>query len=144
MAKRRETVKICGIEIKGSEAIFAVAKAEAPSIIHLPLETKKIPLKDDDDSNQVKSFYTLIKGFVKDNHIDRIVIKKRGKSGDYAGGPTTFKIEGIIQLLDDCDVTLLSPQTISAACKKHGFNLPASLNKYQHQAFLTACTAISS
>lgn len=136
-------MRVCGIEIRGSEAILAVVEAKAQSITHLPLETKKIALEDDDDSNHIKSFFSLIKDFVRVNHIDRIAIKKRGKKGDYAGGPTSFKIEGIIQLLDNCDVSLLSPQTISEANKKHGFDLPNSLNKYQRQAFLTARAEIT-
>jgi len=136
-------MRVCGIEIKGSEAILAVAEAKAQSITHLPLKTKKIALEDDDNSNHVKTFFSLIKGFVRDNHIDRIAIKKRGRKGEYAGGPTSFKIEGIIQLLDDCDVSLLSPQTISAANKKRGFDLPDSLNKYQREAFLTARAEIT-
>jgi len=135
-------MKVCGIEIKGSEAILAVAEVKAESIVHLPLETKKIALDDDDNSSHVKSFSSLIEGFVRDNHINSIAIKKRGKKGEYAGGPTTFKIEGVIQLLENCDVNLLSPQTISAAKKKHCFNLPDSLNKYQHEAFITACAMI--
>jgi len=136
-------LKVCGIEIRGNEAILAVAESKAQSITHLPLETKKIAFEDDDDSNHVKSFFSIIKDFVRDNHIDRIAIKKRGRKGEYAGGPTSFKIEGIIQLLDNCDVSLLSPQTISAANKKDGFDLPNSLNKYQHEAFLTARAEIT-
>jgi hypothetical protein len=136
-------MRVCGIEIRGSEAILAVVEAKAQSITHLPLETKKITLEDDDDSNHIKSFFSLIKDFVRVNHIDQIAIKKRGKKGEYAGGPTSFKIEGIIQLLDNCDVSLLSPQTISTANKKHDFDLPNSLNKYQREAFLTARAEIT-
>ena len=74
------------------------------------------------------------------NRIKRI--KKRGKKGEYAGGPTTFKIEGILQMLANCDVVLISPQTISAQARKHGFAMPTTLNKYQHDAYSTACTAL--
>lgn len=135
-------MKICGIEIKANEAIFAIAQKHEASLVHLQMETKKIALENDDDSSNVKSFCLLLQGLVRDNHIDRIAIKKRGKKGDYSGGPVTFKIETIFQLLD-CEVILLSPQTISAASKKHDFPLPKTLNKYQHEAFLTACAAIS-
>ena len=37
-------MKVCGIEIRGNEAILAVAESKAQSITHLPLETKKIRL----------------------------------------------------------------------------------------------------
>ena len=45
-------------------------------------------------------------------------------------------------MLDGVEVTLLSPQTINAQNKKHNFELPATLNKYQHEAFKTACSAL--
>ncbi len=80
--------------------------------------------------------------FVRENAIDRIAIKKRSKKGEFAGGPTTFKIEGVFQLLESCEVTLLSPQTINAQSKKHDFELPGTLNKYQHEAYKAACSAL--
>ncbi|MCY1394910.1 hypothetical protein D3C76_314000 [compost metagenome] len=136
-------MKICGIEIKGSEAIFAVATLEQGSPEHLALATKKIPLEDDDDAASVKAFAGLVARFVKDNGIERIAIKKRSKKGEFAGGPTTFKIEGILQLLEDCQVELVSPQTVSAQSKKLALALPASLNKYQHEAYKAACAVLA-
>lgn len=133
---------ICGIEIKGSEALIALATQGANGLEHVANATKKIALDDDEDAASVKHFATQIAAFVKANAITRIVIKKRSKKGEFAGGPTTFKIEGIIQLLDDCDVQLLSPQTLNAQYKKHAFDLPASLNKYQHDAYKAACAAL--
>lgn len=133
---------ICGIEIKGSEAIFALATRQQDGVGHLPLAIKKIGLEDDDESANVKAFAQQIAGFVRENGISHIAIKKRSKKGEFAGGPTTFKIETIFQLLPDCTVTLLSPQTINAQNKKHDFALPDSLNKYQHEAFKAACAGL--
>ena len=130
---------LCGIEIKGSEAIIAVA---APDLTHVTMATKKIALEDDDEAANVKAFASQLAAFVRDNGITRIAIKKRSKKGEFAGGPTTFKIEGVLQLLDGVEVTLLSPQTINAQYKKHNFELPATLNKYQHEAFKAACSAL--
>jgi len=130
---------LCGIEIKGSEAIIAVATLD---LAHVALSTKKIALEDDDEAANVKAFASQVAAFVRDNAITRIAIKKRSKKGEFAGGPTTFKIEGVLQLLDGVEVTLLSPQTINAQNKKHDFALPATLNKYQHEAFKTACSAL--
>ena len=130
---------ICGIEIKGSEAIFALV---TPHLEHVAVATKKLALDDDEDAASVKAFAANLAAFVKAQGITRMVIKKRSKKGEFAGGPTTFKIEGILQLLDDCDVQLLSPQTLNAQFKKHAFELPATLNKYQHEAFKAACAAL--
>lgn len=133
---------ICGIEIKGSEAIFALATRQQGDVEHLPLAIKKIGLEEDDESANVKAFAAQIASFVRENGISHLVIKKRSKKGEFAGGPTTFKIETVFQLLTDCDVTLLSPQTINAQNKKHNFALPASLNKYQHEAYKAACAGL--
>ena len=133
---------ICGIDIKGSEAIFALATQGPDGLQHLATASKKIALDDDENALNVKAFAAQVTAFVKTNAITRIAIKKRSKKGEFAGGPTTFKIEGIIQLLDDCEVQLLSPQTLNAQFKKHAFELPASLNKYQHDAYKAACAAL--
>lgn len=135
-------MKLCGIEIKGSEAIIAVASLDGSTLGHVALATKKIALEDDEDAANVKLFAAQVASFVRENSIDRIAIKKRSKKGEFAGGPTTFKIEGVLQLLDGCEVTLLSPQTITAQAKKRGTELPATLNKYQHEAYKTACAAL--
>lgn len=135
-------MKICGIEIKGSEAIFAVASLQNSTLEHLALATKKIALEDDDESSNVKAFAALVDAFIRDNGIQQLAIKKRSKKGEFAGGPTTFKIEGILQLLNECNVMLVSPQTVSAQHKKHDFVLATSLNKYQHEAYKTACSAL--
>ncbi|MDQ0977737.1 DUF3010 family protein [Pseudomonas synxantha] len=133
---------LCGIEIKGSEAIIALAALDNQALIHVALATKKIALDDDDEAANVKAFAAQVKAFVQDNGIQRIAIKKRSKKGEFAGGPTTFKIEGVFQLLEGVEVTLLSPQTINAQNKKHTFDLPATLNKYQHEAYKTACSCL--
>ncbi|WP_346833038.1 DUF3010 family protein [Pseudomonas abietaniphila] len=135
-------MNICGVEIKGSEAIFAVATRASGTLEHVPLAIKKIALEDDDEAVNVKNFATQITRFVRENGVAHIAIKKRSKKGEFAGGPTTFKIETVFQLLEDCDVVLLSPQTINAQMKKHNFELPAALNKYQHEAYKAACSAL--
>lgn len=135
-------MKICGVEIKASEAIFAVVSQRDTHFEHIAVGVKKLGLEDDDRAENVRAFARQLRALIKDSGIERIAIKKRSKKGEFAGGPTTFKIEGIFQLLDDCEVTLMSPQTISAQHKKHDFVMPASLNKYQHEAYKAACAAL--
>jgi hypothetical protein len=135
-------MNICGVDIKGSEAIFAVATRASGALESLPLAIKKIALEDDDEADNVKAFARQIATFVRENAITHIAIKKRSKKGEFAGGPTTFKIETVFQLLEDCEVVLLSPQTLTAQAKKHNIEPPASLNKYQHDAYKAACAAL--
>ena len=112
-------MRICGVELKGSEARLAVVKKTEEGIQHVGLATKKIPLVDGDSCIQVKSFKETFESFCRDNSIDKVVIKKRGKKGEYAGGADTFKMEGIIQVSNVSEVVLVSPQAIAAMQKKH-------------------------
>jgi len=142
-ALQETVVRLCGVEIKGSEAIFALAEYVNEQFRHVPTETKKITLSDDDNATNVRSFADLVAGFLRDNKLSYVAIKKRGKKGEYAGGPTTFKIEGVFQLIKDCQIELISPPTIAAQGRKHAFPTPDTLNKYQIEAFRTACAALA-
>lgn len=134
---------LCGVEIKGSEAIFAVVELVDGHWNHIPTEMKRITLEDDDDAMNVRSFADVVAGFLRDNELTEVAVKKRSKKGDYAGGPTTFKIEGVFQLNPACTVQLIAGQTIAAQAKKHDFASPPTLNKYQAEAFRTACAALA-
>lgn len=133
-------VKILGMDISGNDAALAlIESSDANTYTSIDTETKKISLRDDEVAQNIKSFFGLIDGFVRDNGIDVIVIKKRNKKGGFTGGPVTFKIEALVQLLNECKVILISPVSISSLDKKHGFTIPSGLNKYQENAFRTAC-----
>ncbi|MBA1201618.1 DUF3010 family protein [Pseudomonas capeferrum] len=135
-------MNICGIEIKGSELMLAVVTLEEGLPRHVLPAIKKLGLEDDEDAGQVKAFARQIQALVREHHIDKVAIKKRGKKGEFAGGPVTFKLEGILQLLEGCEVQLLSPQTLGAQVRKHAIEPPASLHKYQHEAYKSACALL--
>lgn len=50
-------------------------------------------------------------------------------------------MEGIIQLNDICDVTLVSSQSVNSFEKKNMIEFPKELKKYQEGAYLTALAA---
>lgn len=137
-------MSLCGVEIKGSEAILAVVDIVDGKLTYVPTETKRIALADDDKAANVRSFAELVAGFLRDNNLTEIAIKKRGKKGEFAGGATTFKIEGVFQMIRECKVDLISAPTIAAQDRKYGFPTPTTLNKYQTEAFRTACAALMS
>ena len=136
------SARIGGVEIKGSEAVFAVVEQGASGLAHVPVTLKKIALDDDDVGANVKAFSAQVAAFVAEQGLTLLAIKKRGKKGEFAGGPTTFKIEGVLQLLEGCEVVLVSPQTISAQAKKLSGELPGTLNKYQHEAYKAGCAVL--
>lgn len=129
---------ICGIEMFGPEVRLALLNGSKSSFSHIDIEPRKIILPDDQNADEVKALRDLIFAFFRENKVDLIAIKKRGKKGEFAGGPIGFKVEGIIQLYEDCPIKLVAPQTISATQKKHSPSKPDTLRKYQHTAFETA------
>lgn len=130
--------RICGIELKSSEAILAVIEVTDDGCEFLDIEPKKIRLGNDESNELMRSFYDSVVNFSKDNHIDTFVIKKRAKKGQMAGGAVSFKIEAIIQLNGVADVEFVSGQGIAAAHKKAPFKLPDAIKKYQENAFMAA------
>ncbi|MBU0966254.1 MAG: DUF3010 family protein [Proteobacteria bacterium] len=135
-------MSICGIEMSGSEARLALLDGTKAAFSHIDVEPRKIKLSDDENPGEVKAFRDSMLAFFRENQVTHVVIKKRGKKGEYSGGPVGFKLEGIIQLHEECPVTLTAPQTISAAQKNHNPAKPTSLKKYQHNAFETAFSAL--
>lgn len=129
---------ICGVELSGSKAILAVIEKDDESINFIDCEPRKLELADDESKEQVTSFFETFQGFLKEKNVTKVVIKKRNKKGEYSGGPVSFKIEGLIQLLGGCEVELLAPTAISSRFKKSGISHPDKCRKYQHSAFEAA------
>jgi hypothetical protein len=125
-------MKICGIEIKSNYAILSVVEEGN----YLDLKIKKLILEDDEVQINIINFQENLEQFLKENQIDKIIIKKRSKKGNFAGGAITFKIETMIQLNGICEVGFVSPQALSKFEKKSEINYPQNLNKYQEQSYL--------
>jgi hypothetical protein len=103
---------------------------------------RKIVLSDDEKPVEVRAFRDSLYAFLRENGIELVAIKKRGKTGDYAGSPVSFKLEAITQLYTDCRIVLIASQTIAATLRNHPTSLPQDLPKYQQSAFEVAYTAL--
>ncbi|WP_217274965.1 DUF3010 family protein [Vibrio coralliilyticus] len=80
-------MRVCGIELKGSDAILALIDKNGQDIEHVSIATKKIPLGDGECCVQVKSFKETFESFCRENAVDKIVIKiKRKKRRLCRGG----------------------------------------------------------
>ena len=133
---------ICGIEMFGSEARLVLLQGDKSDYLHVDVKPKKLVLAADENPEEVRAFRDSIFAFFRENDVTLIAIKKRGKKGEYSGGPVGFKLEGIIQLYEDCAVKLVAAQTISAAQRKDAPDKPDTLLKYQHNAFETAYSVL--
>ena len=131
-------MKICGIELKSNNVIFSIVKSVNNSTNYIDTKIKKLTLNDDENRDSIISFKNEIDNFILENNIDKIIIKKRAKKGNFAGGAVTFKIESIIQLNSYCEVVFVSSQAIGKYTKNNDVIFPNNLNKYQEQAYLSA------
>ncbi|SMP71396.1 DUF3010 family protein [Anoxynatronum buryatiense] len=131
---------ICGIELKSSEAIFALIEWEDGEAKYLDTDPKRLQIADDECVVAVQSFLDAFRNFLQDNYIDQIVIKKRNKRGRLSGGAVTFKLEGLIQINGTVPVDFISGQGISAAQRRTPLEIPEEIKRYQEQAYLAAYT----
>jgi len=129
---------IAGISIESKSLRLAIIDSSTMELIK---STPKIELENDDNQESVKAFNQTFCAITRDYNIDRIYIKKRAQKGDHASGPISFKIEGIIQLVD-IPVQLISANTIAAFIKRNEVEIPSTLYKYQHDAYKVAHVSI--
>lgn len=127
-------MKICGIELKANNLILAVIEDKE----YIDTKIKKIVLENDETQEGIRTFCNELLVFLESEKIEKVVIKKRAKKGNFAGGAITFKMEALIQLNPFCEVELISAQSISSFEKKNSIEFPSKLNKYQEQAYLSA------
>ena len=133
---------VCGMEMTASEARLFILDGTKASFSHVAVNPPKLVLADDENPEEVKAFQAAIYAFLRENGVAQVAIKKRGKRGDYAGGPVSFKLEAMVQLYPTCPVVLVSPQSIAAAKRNHPPSAPQGIHSYQQAAFETAFTAL--
>lgn len=132
-------MRICGVELKGSDAIFAIIENGLLS----PCNTKKITFNDSSLQSSSRFFYESINAFARDHHIDIFAIKQRLDSGQFSAGGITFKMEALIQLCPDAETKIIHSKTILKEQKKHDWQPPDGLYKYQENSYFTAmCSAL--
>jgi hypothetical protein len=134
-------MRVCGIEIKGSDAIVLIIEGISKDFKLVKSDLRKISVDDSDNPEDIAKFYDDFFKFLKEHNVDFIGVKKRNTKGRFAGGASSFKIEGLIQLAS-AKTTLIPPQTI-LKYKKDSPKYPDSLLKYQLGAFETAFALIS-
>ncbi|WP_020593464.1 DUF3010 family protein [Kiloniella laminariae] len=129
-------MKVCGVELKGNEAILVLLQGEADHFDYVDPKIRKIALGESDCAAEVCLFRKAAEDFFVCNGVEKILIKKRAKKGKFAGGPDTFKMEALIQIISGVEVVLVSPQALATLEKKRDISFPTALLKYQQTAFL--------
>lgn len=133
-------MKVCGVELKGSDAIICVM-SKANGLYDIPhIRVPKISIKDAGDADHLRDFQFAFSKLVEDYKIDKVVIKGRALKGKFSGGPVGFKLEAAIQLINNLPVEILSGSYVKNALAKTQVNIDfrdTGLKNLQETAFQT-------
>lgn len=127
--------RVCGVSITGGSAIFVVLEGDRDNFVVIDTKFKKIDLDDDTNQEQLKSFFTAVEDFFRQNEIETVFVKKGNTSGKYSSSSRTFKTEALIQMMP-FEVKLIASQTVAAFLKKNKvqYKLNSPIFKYQEDA----------
>lgn len=131
-------MRFCGVDLSGSTLAMAIVEKTGDECSWFDAKPAKLTLNNDADAGELKQFFATFAAFVREHQIERIGIKQRAAKGRFAGGSTTFKIEGLVQLIEVPSITLIAANRIAKQSK--GLEMPAGLRAYQHDAYRTAYT----
>lgn len=138
-------MKICGVELKGAEAFLVGIDHDGATLktALIPGIPNKITMGDDKSSGAVRSFWNSINSVAKDHSIEKFVIKSRLQRGRLAGGAVSFKMEGLFQLVENCNCEFVSAVALAAWRKKCNAPRPDELYEYQSDAYFVACCYVT-
>ncbi|WP_177235714.1 DUF3010 family protein [Ensifer sp. OV372] len=136
-------MKVCGLQIKASEAILVIVEEVAGAPALVACKTKRLVLKNHEDGAELESFLQAAKSFLHENAIEIIAVKKRAGSGAMASSGVTFKIETLFQLAHK-NIAFISPQAIKSFSKSNAGGIPYGVAAYQKDAYLSAGCCLKS
>ena len=131
-------MRICGVELKGNDAIICIMTKEN-NLYDIPhTRVQKIHLDDAGDAEQVQKFQFTFAKLMEDYQITHVLIKGRALKGKFSGGPVGFKLEAAIQLISELDVSILASSFIKKELTKSQIDIDfrdTGLKQYQESAF---------
>lgn len=133
-------MKYCGIELKGDEARVIGVETNGESYSVIPSSVDKFKIKDPSSQQEMQAFATTFQKFLTAGHFDAIGIKGRMTKGRFAGGSTSFKMEGIIQCMP-FPISIINAATIRSKLKNTEPNL-TGCKEYQIEALKVVLTML--
>ncbi len=134
-------MKVCGIEIKGSEAIICLLSLENDVFLIPDCRARKLMFPKNGTADDLKAFQFSFKKLMQDYQIKEVVIRERPTKGKFAGGAVGFKLEAAMQLVEEPNVILMTPVAIKESLKRNPIPVPfaeTGLKVFQETAFNTA------
>lgn len=140
-------MKVCGVELKGNDAIICIMN-KTNDLYDIPqARVQKISLVNAGDAEEVRHFQFTFAKLLEDYQVDAVVIRGRALKGKFSGGPVGFKLEAAIQLIPDMKVEILAGSVIKKALVRSQIDIDfrdTGLKQYQEQAFDTVFAYLES
>jgi len=134
-------MKVCGVELKGNDAIICLMSLRDGLFAIHECRVKKLSIADASDTKQLAKFQFDFAKLMSDYQVEHVIIRERMTKGKFAGGSVGFKLEAAIQLVVDLSVSLLSPAQIKEIMKQSHLQMnfaDTGLKQFQEPAFMTA------
>lgn len=139
-------MKVCGIELKGSDAIICILSLEEGLFSIPECRSTKLSINNANDAKQLRQFQFTFEKLMHDYQITTVVIRQRPTKGKFAGGFVGFKLEAILQLSEQFNVELMAINEVKEALKSNELTVDfrdTGLKKLQQNAFDTAFAYLS-
>jgi len=109
---------VAGVFLKSNVARIVTLSGTRQDHLIVARKFNKLELPKNPTQDDVSVFSQAFKAFCLENAVDKIILNKRVTSGQGAGGPATFRTEGIILAVSPVPVSLVHPATITATNRK--------------------------
>lgn len=143
-------MKVCGIELKGNEAIicllYSSGSKSSPLYMVGDCRIARLTLSDVNSRQHLVDFQFEFAQLMRDYPVDHVVIRPRLMKGKFAGGAVSFKLEAAIQLIEELSVEVMPTPAIKAALKANRVPIAfeaTGLKGFQKVAFETAFAYLS-
>lgn len=133
-------MRVCGVELKGGEAIISLLAYDAGNFNLPDCRTRMYPIAKLIDTEALTGFHFAFKKLMEDYHVDEVVVIQRDLKGKNAGSSASFKAESAIQLCG-LPVALMHSSEMKERLKLNPIqaNLEdLELKKFQYPAFRVA------
>jgi hypothetical protein len=133
-------MRVCGVELKGGEAIICLLAYDRGAYQVSDCRQRLFKVSQSTATESIREFQFAFKKLMQDYKIDEVVILERAQKGKFAGSATSFKLEAAIQLID-IPVTVLMHAEQKAQIKRKPMLVDfdgLELKKFQKPAFEVA------
>lgn len=126
-------MKIIAIDIESTKIIPFVIEVNTDGTFITVDAEKSIGINDEYNNQEIRNFKKEVTTFLDTIAPTKIGIIKRQTKGKFSASSVSFKLEGIIQCYEHCEVEFVSKVTLNAFYKKNEFTIQPT-HKYQTDA----------